>query len=235
MADPIYSVEKECPVCQKKFSVTRTRGRQTLVKQDSDFCSHFQEVNPYYYTVWVCSHCGYAAADTYFENLSVSAQDKIAKFLAERTVHVNYSGTRTREQVIGAYKLAIFFAELIAAPDSRMAELYLKLAWIYREGEDHEDEKATLALACEHYEQALLRERLPIGNLSESAVSYLIGELSRRLGQTEKALLYLGKVVESPAAKLEPRVINLAREAWREARAARDEEKANKTAQVKAE
>jgi uncharacterized protein len=231
MAEPTYSAEKECPVCQKKFSVTRTRGRQTLVKQDSDFCSHFQDINPYYYTVWVCSHCGYAAADGNFSELSVAAKDKIAKFLGNRTVNVNYSGIRTREQAVSTYKLAIFFAELIEASASKQADLYLRLSWLYREGENEHDEKAALAIACEQYEQALFRERLPIGTLSETAVSYLIGELARRTEQTEKALLYLGKVVGNPAAKLEPRVLNLAREAWREAKVVRDREKAEAAAE----
>lgn len=225
MAEPTYSVEKECPVCHITFNVTRTRGRQILVKQDSDFCSHFQDINPYYYSIWVCSHCGYAAPDSGFENLSAVAQDKIAKFLSSRTVNVNYSGIRTREQAIATYKLAIFFAELIAAPESKLADLYLKLSWLYREGENAEEEKSAQTLACEHYEQALFRERLPIGTLSEAAVSYLIGELARRTGQTEKALLYLGKVVGNPTAKLEPRVFSMARDAWHEARDDRDRQK----------
>ncbi len=225
MAEPIYSVEKQCPVCEQKFNVTRTRGRQVMDKQDSDFCAHFKDINPYYYTVWVCSNCGYAAADSSFEDLSVAAKERIAKFLAVRNVNVNYSGERTRDQAIATYKLAIFFADLIAVPASRSAELYLKLAWLYREGEHAEEEKNALAKACEYYEQALMRERLPIGALSEAAVSYLIGELARRSGQYEKALLYLGKVVGSPAAKLEPRVFSLARDAWHEARAGRDQKK----------
>ncbi|CQR72765.1 hypothetical protein SOV_01480 [Sporomusa ovata DSM 2662] len=225
MTEPTYSVEKECPVCQQKFNVTRTRGRQILVKQDSDFCSYFRDINPYYYTIWVCPHCGYAATDSYFAELSVAAKDKIAKFLASRAVNVNYSGNRTREQAIATYKLAIFFAELITAPASKLADLYLKLSWLYREGEDEEDEKSALAIACEQYEQALSRERLPIGTLSEAAVSYLIGELARRTDQIEKALLYLGKVVGNPAAKLEPRVFKLTRDAWHAARATRDGKK----------
>lgn len=224
MAEPTYSVEKECPICQQKFNATRTRGRQVMVKQDSDFCNYFQGINPYYYTVWVCSHCGYAAADSHFDELSVAAKDKIAKFLAGRKVNVNYGGERTREQAIATYKLAVFFAELIVLPASRLAELYLKLGWLYREGENTEEEKTALAIACEYYEQALMRERLPIGSLSEAAVTYLIGELARRTGQYDKALLYLGKVVGSPSAKLEPRVTSLARDAWHEARAARKQE-----------
>ena len=223
MAEPTYSVEKKCPVCEQTFSVTRTRGRQVMDRQDSDFCAHFKDINPYYYTIWVCSNCGYAAADSYFESLFVSAKDKIAKFLATRKVNVNYSGERTRDQAIATYKLAIFFADMIAAPASRLAELYLRLAWLYREGENQEEEKTALLKACEYYEQALLRERLPIGSLSEAAVSYLIGELARRSGQIEKALLYLSKVVGNPASKLEPRVLSLARDAWHEARDARDQ------------
>jgi len=225
MAEPTYSVEKECPICQKKIDVTRTRGRQVLVKQDSDFCSHFQDINPYYYSIWVCSHCGYAAPDSCFEELTVAAQDKIAKFLAARTVNVNYSGIRTRDQAVATYKLAIFFAELVAMPASKLADLYLKLAWLYREGENEEEENSALTKACEQYEQALFRERLPIGTLSEAAVSYLIGELARRTGQIEKSLLYLGKVVGSPTAKLEPRVYSMARDAWHEAKADRDRQK----------
>lgn len=226
MAKPIYSVEKECPVCQQKFNVTRTRGRQVLISQDSDLCSHFQDINPYYYTIWVCPHCGYAAADTHFDNLSVAAKNKIAKFLATRQVNINYSGERTWEQAVATYKLAIFFADLVALPASRLAELYLKLGWMYRVGEVAEEEKMALAKACEYYEQALLRERLPIGTLSEAGVTYLIGELARRIGDNEKAALYLSKVVSSPTAKLEPRVINLARNAWQEIRAEREQEKA---------
>lgn len=225
MAEPTYSVEKECPICQMKFNATRTRGRQVLVKQDSDFCSHFQGINPYYYSIWVCSNCGYAAPDSYFAELSTAAKDKIAKFLNGKAVKVNYSGIRTREQAIATFKLAIFFGELIAAPDSKLADLYLKLGWLYREGESVEEEKAAHFHACEHFEQALFRERLPIGNLSEAAITYLIGELARRTGQIEKALLYLGKVVGSQTAKLEPRVYSMARDAWHEARDERDRQK----------
>lgn len=222
MAEPTYLVEKVCPVCEQTFSVTRTRGRQVMYKQDSDFCAYFKDVNPYYYTIWVCSNCGYAAADSYFENIFMTAKEKIAKFLAGRRVNVNYSGIRTREQAIETYKLAIFFANLIESPASRLAELYLKLAWLFREGENQAEEQAALVRACEYYDQALMIERLPIGSLSETAVTYLIGELARRSGQNEKALLYLGKVVGNPASRQEPRVLNMAREVWREAREARD-------------
>ncbi|BBB90352.1 MAG TPA: DUF2225 domain-containing protein [Methylomusa anaerophila] len=227
MVAPTYEAEKNCPVCEKNFRVTKVRSRQVMVSQDADFCAHFKDINPYYYTVWVCPHCGYAAGEARFgEMMSAAAKDQIQKFLAARQVNVNFCGERTREQAINAYKLAIFYAELIASPYSWQADLYLKLGWIYRESEQAAEEMAALTKACELYELALARERLPIGGtLSEMAVTYLIGELAHRTGQYGKASAYLNKVVGNPAVKQEPRIAALAREAWQQMRA--DREKVN--------
>lgn len=221
MVDAIYTVEKECPICKKQITVTKVRSRLTMVKQDSDFCTYYREINPSYYNVWVCNQCGYAAQDTTFSELSTAAEDKIRKFLTGRQVNVNYSGTRTRDQAIATYKLAIFFAELIAAQHSRLAALYIRLAWLYREGEQHQEEQLAMNKAREHYEQTLLRERFPIGNMSQITVEYLIGELLRRTGKLDIALSYLGKVVGNPLAKLEKRVLEMAKAAWHEAREAK--------------
>lgn len=223
MANVLYQVEKNCPVCKQSFAVTKVRTRLSMIKQDSDFCTYYKDVNPYYYDIWVCPHCGYAAQDTYFSELPVAGENKIRQFLAARTVNVNFGGERSREQAIATYKLAIFFGELISVAISRLATMYLKLAWLYREGEQQDEEKRSLVKARENYEQALLRERLPIGNMTEVSLEYLIGELYRRSGEPDKALSYLGKVVANPQAKMEKRVFELAREAWHQARDTRKE------------
>ena len=219
MADPLYSVEKECPICEKKIEVTCVRSRLILIKQDADLCAYYKGVNPYYYTVWVCPHCGYAARDTDFGEITSAMVEKIKSFLITRDVKVNLSGIRTREQAVVSYQLAIFYSGMIAAPASKLAGLYLRLGWLYREGEQSNDEHKMLVKACEHYEQALATERMPLGNMSELTVMYLIGELLRRSGQHDKALQYLSKVVSSPLVKVEKRIGDLARESWQEMRA----------------
>ena len=78
-----------------------------------------------------------------------------------------------------------------------------------------------LRKAIEAYKAAFLKEKMPIGNLSEVTLTYLIGELLRRVGETEEALSYLGRVVSNPQAKNEKRILDLAREAWHEARDAK--------------
>jgi uncharacterized protein (DUF2225 family) len=107
---------------------------------------------------------------------------------------------------------------------SRLAGLYLKLAWLYREGGLPDEEEVMLDQARQQYEKAFLKERTPIGNMSQLTLEYLIGELLRRTGRLPEALNYLGKVVSNPQAKNEKRILEMAREAWNLARNARKEQ-----------
>jgi len=220
MADIFYTAEKRCVICDQEFTVTRVRSRLTMVKQDSDFCTYYREVNPYYYGIWVCPHCGYAAQDAYFEEPPASF-GAVSEFLAGRDVKANFCGQRTRDTAIATYKLAIFFADLAGALASRQAGLYLKLAWLYREAGRQDEEAAMLDKAREYYEKAFLKEKPPFGNMTQLTLEYLIGELLRRTGRLPEALNYLGKVVGNPQAKKEKRVLEMAREAWSAARDAR--------------
>lgn len=222
MADILYSAEKRCVICDKPFTVTRVRNRLAMLKQDGDFCTYYKDINPYCYAIWVCPHCGYAAQDVYFEETPYRA-DAVKQFLRGREVHVDFSGKRTVEQAVATYKLAIFYAEMTETLPSRLGGLYLKLAWLYRQSGETEHELPALDKAREYYEQAFLRERLPIGNMSQLTLEYLIGELYRRTGKLAEALNYLAKVVGNPQAKNERRVLELAREAWSQAREAKKE------------
>lgn len=218
MTDFLYKTEKNCSVCNKEFTVTKVRTRIIKERQDSDFCTYYKGINPYYYTIWVCPHCGYAAQDAHFPNISSANIDKVSKFLAGRQVNINLSGERTREQAVAAYKLAIFFADMEGLAASEIAGLYLRLGWLYREGELGDEEQIALSKAADYFDQALSKERLPIAGMSEVALTYLIGELLRRTGRNEASLQYFSKVVSSPQAKLEKRILDMAREAWHEAR-----------------
>ncbi|MEG6585345.1 DUF2225 domain-containing protein [Dendrosporobacter sp. 1207_IL3150] len=228
MADYIYQVDKECALCGKTFSVTKVRSRLLKIKQDSDFCTYYQDVNPYYYSIWACPHCGYAAQDSNFDEIVPAAKEKLAKFLSSRQININFSGNRTREQAIATYKLAIFYNEMLEVASSRIGGLYLKLAWLYREGEQTTEEQVALVNAVKHYEQALFRERLPIGNMTEVTLTYLVGDLFRRTGNVEKAIPYFNKIISNQQAKLERNIYNLARDVWQEIRDSRNQSAAEK-------
>ena len=192
-----------------------------MTSQDSDFCTYYKEVNPNYYAIWVCPHCGFAAMDTYFHELNATAMEKIRSFLQGSKVNINYGGIRKREQAIATYKLAIFYADMVNSLKSRMGALYLRLAWLYRDGQQTAEEQAALEKAREYYEQAMLRERTPIGNMSQITLEYLIGELLRRTGKLDQAASYLGKVASDLLSKNEYRILKMAKEAWYQIREAK--------------
>jgi uncharacterized protein (DUF2225 family) len=218
MASPLYQVEKTCPICEKAFKLTKTRGQSIPVKTDTDFCTHYNDINPYYYAIWVCPHCGFAAHEDRFFTLLEPQREKLKQFLAGRQVNLDFGGERTWEQAVTSHKLAIHYANLISLPASHIASLELRLAWLYREKEMASEEQDMLSKAVEAYKAAFLKEKMPIGNLTEVTLTYLIGELLRRTGNIEEALTYLGRVVSNPQAKNEKRMLDMAREAWHVAR-----------------
>ncbi|MHB8758090.1 MAG: DUF2225 domain-containing protein, partial [Bacillota bacterium] len=70
-----YDQEETCPVCQKKFNARKVRRSMCMVsKRDTDFCVTYQNVNPNLYSIWVCPHCGYAASDAAFAEVSPGDQ-----------------------------------------------------------------------------------------------------------------------------------------------------------------
>ncbi len=218
MATPLYQVEKTCPICEKAFKLTKTRGQSIPVKTDTDFCTHFNDINPYYYAIWVCSHCGFAAHEERFFTLLETQREKLKQFLAGRQVNLDLGDERTWEQAVTSHKLAIHYANLISMPASHIASLEMRLAWLYREKEMINEEQEMLRKAVDAYKAAFLKEKMPIGNLTEVTLTYLIGELLRRTGNIEEALTYLGRVVSNPQAKNEKRILDMAREAWHVAR-----------------
>ena len=227
MADPLYFLEKECTVCGGKFQVTFVRLRLSLIKQDTDLCAYYKDINPYYYTVWVCPHCGYAAQESEFTKITPSMIKRMQEFSAGRDVNVNLCGVRTREQAIVSYQLAIFYTKMLGLPASKLAGLQLRLGWLYRESGQTDEEMKVLVQACMSYEEALAKERMPIGNLSELTVMYLISDLLWRTGEREKAKLCLSRVVSSPLAKVEKRIADLARDLWQEIRFIEKQEPGN--------
>lgn len=213
-----FTAEKMCPVCEKKFKVTKLRSRMVKIKQDIDLCMYYEGINPYYYTIWVCSNCGYASDEKNFSAIREADVAKIKAFLAAKEVKLEYVETRKWEDAVMAYKLAIFFADLIGAPPSRMAGMYLKLAWLYREQHNEEEEMALLKRAIDYYDQSLAKERYPVGPMTDTTVTYLIGALHKLRGNLDEATMYLSRVVGDQRARSEPLIYNMARDLWQDIR-----------------
>lgn len=228
MADSsmVFTVEKKCPLCGEITRVTKTKSRLMVLKTDWDFCTHYRDFDPYYYVPWVCEKCGYAADEKHFTSEMPGSHKKtLNDFLSKRHIEFKYSLERYMPDVVAAYKLAIFYEEMLNTSEAYRAGLYLKLAWVYRLKEDVENERTYLARALEYYEASLYKERYPLGTLTDTMVMYLVGAISFELGDVEKAVQYLGRMVNDNNIRTsEPKLMDKIKDLWTEVRELRSTE-----------
>ena len=219
-----FVVEKTCPICGKKTRVVKTRARLIATESERDFCVHYKDFNPYYYTIWVCENCGFAADEKRF--LAVMPErrkKKVQDFLQGRKIGFLFTEERSHAEAVASFKLAIFFSELIGAPLANRGGLYLTLAWLFRETEEWDKEEPVLRKAVDIYDESLMTERYPIGGLTDTTVIYLIGALYYRLGDIEKTTQYLSRIISDNDSRIQERkVFEKARDLWQDVRAAKN-------------
>lgn len=218
MDDSLYVKMVTCPICGNQFSSMKAKIKSCKVKKkDEDFCIHYEDLNPMYYEVFVCPICAYAAPETSFGEISEKEVKLLKEAFLGREVGRSFCSHRSLEDAIAVGKLAIYTAELRKANAGVLAGLCLKLAWLYRYKGDKQEEHF-LKYALINYLEAFDKEPLPIGNLNEISMIYILGELSRRLGKLDDAISWFGKAVSNPERKENPMIEKLAREQWALAR-----------------
>ncbi|MDF2841184.1 MAG: hypothetical protein K0Q99_1956 [Clostridia bacterium] len=214
MSEILYEKSYKCPICNNNFSSKKVKATACRVdKRFEDFYTTYKTENPTHYEIIVCPHCAYAASENSFDNLSAKELNAIKEMLSGKVINRDFCGERTITDALDSFKLALFIAKSREAKSSIIAGLSLKLAWIYREMKD-ERENDFLLHALENYKTAYNTESLPLGNLDEISVQYLVGELSRRLNKYDDAVFWFNKAVSNPERRNNPRIEKMAREQW---------------------
>ena len=98
---------------------------------------------------------------------------------------------------IERYKLALLNAVLIDLPDSTKGMISLKIAWMNRLLDNSTQETLFLRQALEGFNNAYINEIFPIYGLQRDSLMYLLGELNRKLGNYQDALLWFSKTIVS--------------------------------------
>lgn len=208
-----FQHEISCPVCQNKFTQLKLKKSACPVEgRDSDFCVRYSGMDPNRYAVWVCPHCGYAASDAGFAAVRPAEVELLKQALTGRPVPV-LNGERDSAAAVQAVSQALFCAISKKTKSGGIAGLYLRMAWLYRIQGDPAKERAYLEKALENYVEAYQKEPLPLGKMSALTLTYLIGELFRRLGKYKEAVQYFSLVVSNKSGT-EPNTVSLARDQW---------------------
>ncbi|MBO8126618.1 MAG: DUF2225 domain-containing protein [Firmicutes bacterium] len=227
MTDVLYEKDVVCPICQSTFPQIMVRHSLCIVeKRDSDFRVQYRNCNPNWYGIVVCPGCGYSAPKSSFDSLKPGDAKKLKPVL-EKLGPVNLTGRRTLVQAVESYLRAITCAQALKSPHSVLGGLYLKTAWLYREMEEREKERALLEAALSSYLRAYDHEREIKMALSD--LTYLIGELHRRLEKYQEAVVWFSRAVGMK--DIRPSTKRLAREMWQLAREANRREPATESAE----
>jgi len=221
----VYNSKTVCPVCASNIEYTKVRSKAVrLIKQDTDFCPYYEGENPIFYEAVICPECGYGAHITSFDKINRHDKEKIRKEISSKWCKRQFTGPRTVDQALEAFKIVLLNLNCIDGLKSEIAKICMRIAWLYRYKGDQEQEKKFLNHALINYQKAYSQESLSEeGKLDEYTCLYIIGELCKRLGLYEESTQWLSRLIMSYSDpgqkdKIPQRLIDSARELFQEVR-----------------
>lgn len=214
--DLLFDKTMECPCCLQKFNTKKVRtSRLRVARRDEDFLNHYNVENPIKYNIFVCPNCGYSAYENKYAEITRPQIRIIKDEISLKWVRRDFGDTRDEDMAIESYKLALFQGSLLGYKKLELANLCLNIGWLYRIKEKDGEEMRFLRLARDQFIEAYNGESLSGTNMDDGKLSYLIGELSRRLDEKEEAVSWLGVCLGLPSTKMNPGLEEMAREQWR--------------------
>ncbi|WMJ80590.1 DUF2225 domain-containing protein [Clostridium sp. MB40-C1] len=209
--DCLYDKKLTCPVCGAEFTTKAIKTSSYRMKsKDTDFFIRYDIINPYFYDVWLCNTCGYAAMKSDFNRIRNYQIDLVKENVSHKWRGREYKVPYDINIAIERYKLSLLNYYYIESKPSKKAMNCLKLAWMCRLKEDSISEINYLTQAVKGFDDAYLNEDFPLYGMDRYATMYLIGELNRRIGNENEALIWFSKVVTTPG--IHKRLKDLARD-----------------------
>lgn len=213
---PFYEKKVTCLFCGESFTTTKVRSKFSVsYKTDADFCPYYKEnlYNSLYYHVSICPSCGFAFNSEFSKDFTTAAKKTIQENIAEKWQSRDLGSVRDLKSAIETYKLAILSASLKDEHHFVLGGLCLRLAWIYRQENQSEDEQRFLKLAIKEYDASYLYSDF-VNSWSALKMLYMLGELNRRVGEFKQAISFFTKIVNDPDRNQDRLILNRTREQW---------------------
>jgi uncharacterized protein (DUF2225 family) len=185
-----HEADTRCPCCDAEVKVRVLTSPNTFGGQHTDFHSVAVGFPPLPIMMNTCPNCGFSGYERAFlEPVPLSAELR-AHIERELTPQVRLAPPNGGKR----YEFAARISQWQGAPALQTADLYLRAAWCcVDEGTPAEEIDYRLA-AIDYFQQALAN-----GDISpqhEPNITYLIGELYRRVGDEKPAQEWFNKVIE---------------------------------------
>ncbi|AKN34227.1 hypothetical protein Ccar_21900 [Clostridium carboxidivorans P7] len=197
----LYNREVTCPVCGNEFKTKAVKtSAARILRKDSDSFIIFDVINPYFYDVWICNKCGYAAMKRDFNKIRNSEIELVKEKIKPKWHPKAYPDVYDVNVAIERFKLSLLNYYVIDAKASKKAMNCLKIAWMYRLLEDSGNETLFLKQALEGFNSAYFNEGFPLYNMDKFTSMYIIGELNRRLGNNDESLKWFSQIITAQGA-----------------------------------
>lgn len=194
----LYDKSYTCPLCSKDFKSKAIRlGKNQLVSIDDDLYPHYSMVNPLFYSVITCPHCGYSALAKTFGLLLPKQKEWLSEQFAPYKPHPQYSEYTNSKDALSKYKMALFACMTKKSHISEQAYIALNIAWIYRDEGDTQNEQLFLKRAYSGFSEAFTTERFPILGMDELTFTYTLAAIAYEIGEFEDSKQYLSTVITS--------------------------------------
>jgi len=186
----VREIALRCPVCATWFQSAAMDQASGYARTSTDFHRRIDGAEPVAYEVDLCTACGFAGPRDDFASDPVSATSAAALEAREAT-------TSTVANVTASEKYEAAAARAASSGEGRgiVADLLLRAAWCCVHERDPEAERFFRRGAARAYELALAQyDDVPRSKRAE--VTYLVGELWRRVGDDVRAREWLERVAE---------------------------------------
>lgn len=195
----LQQIELECPVCENRFRTQAVLATNSFGGKQTDFHERAVGTQPLPFLVHTCDRCGFSGLESDFADA-----DEVTPWLREQ-VWSELAPALTGAPVSGSekYELAARIAEWQHGDARRVGDLLLRAAWCCMDEEDVEAERYYRRRAARAFEAALAAWA-GVDVAERAVVTYLVGELWRRVGDRAQAHEWFDRVADEivdPAAQ----------------------------------
>lgn len=204
----LQQIELQCPICETRFRSQSVVSTNSFGGKRTDFHERAAGTQPLPYLIHTCNRCGFSGADRDFtEDAEVSPvlKERVWNELAPAIT----CGTLTGSE---KYEAAAKVAEWQGMEARHVADLLLRAAWCCVDEGDVEAERFFRRKAAWKFEEAL-ESFDGVAHDERAVLTYLVGELWRRVGDMTLAAAWFNRVVsEIVDAQTQQWVIDAARQ-----------------------
>jgi uncharacterized protein len=202
----LHEIELTCPICSYTFSSQAVLSTSLLGKR-TDFHERAEGAQPLPYLIHTCSKCGYTGVEHDFDD-EAALEPAVREHVWDELAPKLPIGTLTGSE---KYEFAAKVAMWQGAEPRRVADLFLRAAWCCVDEGDVEAERYFRRFAAWGFEGAL--ESQQVDRDERALVTYLVGELWRRIGDVARARQWFDRVPsEVTNAKDQKWVVRAARQ-----------------------